>query len=35
MFLFNWYLKLMKLFASLVSMERSFYNIIEEGRNDF
>ena len=24
MFLFNWYLKLMKLFASLVSRERSF-----------
>ena len=34
MFLFNWYLKLMKLFASLVSRERSFHNLIEEGIND-
>ena len=31
MFLFNWYLKLMKLFSSLVSGERSFNNLIEEG----
>ena len=29
MFLLNWYLKSMKLFASLVSRERSFHNLIE------
>ena len=34
MFLFNWYLKLVKLFASLDYLERSFHNFIEEGRND-
>ena len=34
MFLFYWYLKLIKLFASVVSGERSFHNLIEEGRND-
>ena len=34
MFLFNWYLKRMKLFVFLVSRERSFHNLIEEGRND-
>ena len=33
MFLFNWYIKLMKLIA-LVSSERSFHNLIEEGRHD-
>ena len=35
MFLFIWYLKLVKLGVSLISDERSFHNLIEEGKNDF
>ena len=29
-----WYLKLVKLGAPLISDERSFHNLIEEGKND-